>query len=74
VSVYHIVEVIRQTSQLYVRYVFQAEYFTVFKCLDNDILKLFGLLQTSFVADGVLEALLAAFAELAGSRLYVLLR
>ena len=71
--VYSIVEVIRQTSQFDFCNVFQAEYFTIFKCFYNDVLELFGLLQTSFVADGVLETLVTTFTKLTGSCFYVLL-
>ena len=72
VAVYRIVEVIGQTSELYVGNVFHAKHFAVFKSLDNDVLKLLRLLETAFVADGVLETLVTAFTKLAGGCFNVL--
>lgn len=74
VAVYRIVEVIGQTSELYVGNVFHAKHFAVLKSLDNDVLKLLRLLETAFVADGVLETLVTAFTKLAGGRLQCFVR
>jgi len=66
-AVYRIIEVVGQTSEFNIGNVFQTENFTVLKGFDYDILKFFRLLETAFVADGVLEALIAAFTKLSGS-------
>ena len=71
-AVYRIIEVVGQTSEFNIGNVFQTENFTVLKGFDYDILKFFRLLKTAFVADGVLEALVAAFTKLSGSRFDIL--
>ena len=52
--------------------IIQTKHFAVRQRLDDDILKFFRLLQTSFVADCILEGLVAAFTELSRSSFYVL--
>ena len=71
-TVYPIGKVISQTVQLNFCYIFQTEYFTVRKRFDNDIFKLFRLLQASFITDGILESLVTAFTELSWSSFDIL--
>ena len=71
-TVYSIIKGIRQTSQLNSGNISQTEHFPIRQSLDNNILKFFSLLQTSFVTDGVLECLVSTFTELSRSRFNIL--
>ena len=70
--VYSIIEAIGQTSQLDFSNIFQTEYFSVFHCFDNDVLKFLWLLQTSFVTYCILECLITTLTELSGGSLDIL--
>ena len=71
----HLVQVrIGLTTQLHISDILQAQHLSVGQSLDDDVLKLFRLLQTTFVSDRVLEGLIALLTKLTGSRLDVLLR
>ena len=72
-TVYGIIEAIGQTSQLDFCDIFQAKYFSVFHRFDNDVLKFFRLLQTSFITYCILECLITTFTELSGGSLDILL-
>ena len=71
-SVYTVGKVVSQTVQLDFCNIVQAKHFTVGQRFDDDIFEFLRLLQTSFVADGILESLVAAFAELSRSSFHVL--
>ena len=71
-SVYRITEGIGQTSQLDAGYIAQTKNFAVRLCLDDNVFEFFGLLQTSFVTDGILESLLTTFTKLSRSSFDVL--
>ena len=71
-SVYTVGKVISQTVQLNLRNIIQSKYLTVRQRLDDNVLKLFRLLQTSFVTNGILESLVTTFTELSRSRFYIL--
>ena len=67
-----VIETIGQTSQFDIGNIFQSEYFSVFHCFDNDVLKFFRLLQTSFVTYCILECLITTFTKLSGGSLDIL--
>ena len=64
VTIYTVDKVVSQTPQLDIGDIFQTQDLTIRQSLYNDLLKLIRLLQTSFVANRILERLITPFAEL----------
>ncbi len=74
VTIYTVDKVVSQTPQLDIGDIFQTQDLTIRQSLYNYLLKLISLLQTSFIADRILERLISLFAERTRSGLYVLFR